>query len=867
MIQYSRCLNKYNSPKESFGLTTLTIMKRITLTQIFFLSVVVCSSLLLLISSPNKDETKKKEKAGPELQRKYFEHLHYPYGAVLDPGMLSEIWSEVSRTKIEYEVFSPSTTWTLMGPYGTVFSSNGVRFTGRVIDLNIRDTGNVLIAAASGGLWAPGNPPVPLTEQITSQAAGSFDSQPGNGSVMLLGTGEPQIRGGTGLFRTSDGGANWTNISMSDTMPGTFYRIRFSSQTVVHAATDRGYFRSQDAGLTWSRYLRGDITDVAFNPVNTSILLCARWQHNDADSGGVYKSNDGGNTWSRVSNGIPVTDVGRTSISICRGNPNFVYTLMAKRNHEMKGVYRSANGGDFWTAASPGEDILEGIGWYSNEIAVSPTSIGTVLAGGVYLWRTTNLGLNWYKITHPHVHADQHSIEWGNDGNSVWVGNDGGVIFSSDAGLNFSSSNNRYPITQYYNIDDSPSNPDIVMGGSQDNGISFTTDGGTTWRHNTSWGGDGSGVTINPFDPAEFYWTLGVYSGNWPFPRHRSTDYGQTWTRIDNGIEPTSQWWNRIKTDNASPVTLYTNQESFLYYSTNRGDNWFKRNTTAFGDWVSNFSVRKYGDTALTYVCTFSVNTGQRLYLQTGSGNFIERSGDFLDGLKIGAIGMHPTNSSIAYAVVIGLYSAHKVYKTTNRGTNWTNITNNLPNVPATDIVVNPNDDDVLYLGTEMGCFKTTSGGTNWFRWNDGLPQAAIITQLKTYTTTEGLFVLAGTYGRSVWTRQEDSPVGIGNITEGLPKRFELKQNYPNPFNVQTKIQFSIPPFPQGTSLRKGAREMTRLVVYDILGREVAVLVNQVLNSGSYEVHWDASNFPSGVYFYTMAASDFSDVKRMILIK
>ncbi len=102
--------------------------------------------------------------------------------------------------------------------------------------------------------------------------------------------------------------------------------------------------------------------------------------------------------------------------------------------------------------------------------------------------------------------------------------------------------------------------------------------------------------------------------------------------------------------------------------------------------------------------------------------------------------------------------------------------------------------------------------------------------------------------------------IGIQPISSEVPDNFSLSQNYPNPFNPVTKIKFSIPP-------SRGARGMTRLIIYDILGREVTMLVNEQLKPGTYEVEWDGSNFPSGVYFYTLKTEQFRETKRMVLLK
>jgi hypothetical protein len=96
-----------------------------------------------------------------------------------------------------------------------------------------------------------------------------------------------------------------------------------------------------------------------------------------------------------------------------------------------------------------------------------------------------------------------------------------------------------------------------------------------------------------------------------------------------------------------------------------------------------------------------------------------------------------------------------------------------------------------------------------------------------------------------------------------IPKEFALYTNFPNPFNPVTKIKFDIP----ASSLTHGERQGVRLVIYDILGKEIATLVNQQLKPGIYEIEWDASNYPSGVYFYKLITEDFTETRKMVLIK
>ncbi|HEY3250614.1 MAG TPA: T9SS type A sorting domain-containing protein [Ignavibacteria bacterium] len=105
--------------------------------------------------------------------------------------------------------------------------------------------------------------------------------------------------------------------------------------------------------------------------------------------------------------------------------------------------------------------------------------------------------------------------------------------------------------------------------------------------------------------------------------------------------------------------------------------------------------------------------------------------------------------------------------------------------------------------------------------------------------------------------------IAVENISTEIPREFRLFQNFPNPFNPTTKIKFDIPPL----SFNKGLQPLVQIKVYDILGSEAATLVNEQLKPGTYEIEWDASNYPSGVYYYKLVADDFTETKRMVLIK
>ncbi|MBS1519087.1 MAG: hypothetical protein JSS91_13455 [Bacteroidetes bacterium] len=708
---------------------------------------------------------------GPEGEKKYFERWHYPYGAVLPEELIENMWTEINSMPEETQSGDAVTnSWRMIGPYGSVNVNSGARFSGRMLDIEVGNTVNPLLATASGGLWGYiGYLPVCASNDVTSLAVSTVASNPADPSTILIGTGEYLIRKGTGLWRTTNSGVEWTHINISPN-PGDFYRIRHQIffADVVHAVTTKGYYRSIDGGLNWVKHLNGigekGITDIAVNPNNPNIIYCCK--HSD----GIYKSTNNGVNWAKVTTpGIPTTDVGRASVTIGTSNSNKIYVMIdSQAGDTLKGIYMSANEGATWTDVSPPENIFGNQGWYNNVIGVCPTNSNIILAGGVRLWRSINSGSTWTKITDDDVHADIHAIEWTSDGNSVYIGTDGGVMKSDDQGVTFTSGLNYIPVTQYVNFDVGESNRGVIYGGSQDNGLTGTTDGGQSWIHSKA--GDGGGVAVDPISALNVYATGGAYKGNYPFYIFKSTDKGLSWDTNHTGIEPFTNWYTKMRSDRTNPLKLYTNAGNYVYESVNEGLSWNKLNIIPLPAVVADIGVSKYVfPKAVIYAALDSDLPGQKLRVYDG-GSFVERSSGLPNGYKIRTVVPHQTNTSIAYALIDGISAGNKVFKTTNKGVNWTNISGNLPNIPVGGLVPDRLFGNKLYLGTEMGCYRTTNSGVSWHRWNNGMPDAVIVTEMKWIDSTlenGKKYVIASTYGRSFWVREVsgDDPENVLDLT------------------------------------------------------------------------------------------------------
>lgn len=195
--------------------------------------------------------------------------------------------------------------------------------------------------------------------------------------------------------------------------------------------------------------------------------------------------------------------------------------------------------------------------------------------------------------------------------------------------------------------------------------------------------------------------------------------------------------------------------------------------------------------------------------------------------------------------------SLGRVMKTTNAGTNWSEsiVGSSFFNFEDVFFV----DQNTGYLAGSGKTAKTTNQGMDWIiQTNELTPYLYSV-----FFTNANTGYVAGENG-GIWktTTGGGQFVGILQNSNSTPDIFFLQQSYPNPFNPATNIKFDIP-----------KTSFVKLIVYDILGRDAATLVNGELKPGSYQADWDASAFPSGVYFYTLQTKSFTETKKMILIK
>src|SRR5262249_16402738 len=248
-----------------------------------------------------------------------------------------------------------------------------------------------------------------------------------------------------------------------------------------------------------------------FDPSDSSVIYAA------VNGQGIFKTTDGGKNWNMLKGGLPTSGIRRPEIAISRSNPNILYAAFENLSSgDLLNIYKSTDGGASWkTSSRPPQSRFGNVCqcFYDNVIEIDPTDPDTVYFGGVTLYKSTDGGASWSDIGLNNIglHADFHSMIFlPSDPKSFYVGNDGGVWFSSDGGTTFANRNSTLNITQFESVALHPTDPNITFGGTQDNGTNLYT-GNSVWRAADD--GDGGFCAVDQSSPNLVYHTFFNQSG------------------------------------------------------------------------------------------------------------------------------------------------------------------------------------------------------------------------------------------------------------------------------------------------------------------------------------------------------------------
>jgi len=675
----------------------------------------------------------------------------------------------------------------------------------RSIVINPANTQEILIGAVAGGIWKTTDGGAHWTPKIDDGDPISISCMVNDGNTVYAGTGEgwsniDAVYGG-GIYKSTDFGETWTLLPSTLSNNGwdfkTVRSIRLDANGNVYAVTraynykggvgdylyNGGLWKSTNGGNTWNKISNTSITNYRTGtdviPISSSTILFATF------SGGMYRTTDNGANWTEITAGLPSTDFTRIAMAQDPNNAAIVYAVYADANYNLEGLYKTTDAGVNWSLLADtintitDRSYLAGQGWYSNVIAVDPHNSQTIYVGGLEIMKSTDGGINWEQKTQWRLsksHADHHAIVFDpNTANVVYDGDDGGIYKTTNGGDSYSWSalNNGLEITQFYGGAVGASGT-MYQGGTQDNGhLKFTS--GTSWTEVE--GGDGGYAEIDQSNSQVAYEEY-VY-----LDISKTINGGSTWSSATNGIETT----DHTNCLFIAPFSMNPENSDVLiagsdnvWVTTDAAANWSSSSGTLSTD--KKVSAVTIVNATAPYL-SFAGTTDGKVFKSSNSTASAAGRGDGLAKTNATWTEITPPGNNEAWVRRItvdlsdknkiyvcysgynndGVTPSRHVYYSSDQGSNWQDISGNLPDVPVHSLVIDSDNSQKLYIGTETGIYETSDRGGTWIKRGSGMPDYAPVDQLVLQSGTNKLF--AFTHGRSVFRTISPLPVELTSFS------------------------------------------------------------------------------------------------------
>ena len=805
----------------------------------------ILASILITSSCINDDSASANKVSGAYQAMQQFSKIRaYPNTDIPTSGYVDAYNEHIKA--IKSQTTSREAKWEAMGPLNTA---------GRclTIGINPQEANTIYVGSASGGLWRSRNLGLDLSWErietgfpVLGVSTIAFADQ--DSTVMFIGTGEVynvdvtgndgayrSTRGsyGIGILKSIDGGENWTHsLDWSYNQNEGVWMIKVSptNPNIVYAGTTQGVLKSIDQGETWNLVLENPlVTDVEIHPSdpNRIVVSCGNF---DTPDKGIYFTTDGAETWSK-STGVPDDFNGKILLAQSLSEPDIVYASVGNGFGFSDGytwLLKSNNGGVNFSIVNE-TDYSQWQGWFSHDIAIDPNNPDEVIAVGINIFKSEDAGENLTQVSGGGVtlgdieilgpdgppdysHSDHHFVMY-HPGieDLVLIGNDGGVFLSFDSGLSFRSANAGLQTTQFYNgFSVSDTDPNLALGGLQDNSTSLFNGTGA-WSREI--GGDGSWSAINQINNNT------IYGSSQNLRIRRSDNQGVSWINRSPTLNNDNPLFIApYVVSKSSPSILYAGATK-LYRSDDFADSWTTTNndTPLNGDPIFALDVSDIDENVVYAGTAPEANPAALFNTRDGGLTFNEVSP--VSDRIVNDISVFPSKPESAIAVYSGFDTPH-VFRTDDFGASWTDISNNLPNVPTNAVIVNPYDYNEIYVGNDLGVYISQDGGESWEPYQAGLPSALIVMDLKISLANNMLWIAS--HGNGVY--QTPLETQVTSTSEELIPQLTV---FPNPAQDYFQLE--------------GISNNNEIVIYSLDGREL----KQVLNKKIIQI----GELSEGTYF------------------
>ncbi|WP_242202127.1 PKD domain-containing protein [Aestuariivivens insulae] len=645
-------------------------------------------------------------------------------------------------------MFQQQGQWFNYGPIN-VGPRNGVKKDGgRVKDIEFHptDANTYCVSTFKGGLFKTtdaGNSWIPLTDPLVEDVYIS-KVDPTNANTIYIGT-------NLGVLKSTDGGLSWgaTGLTSSNTNA---LLIKPDQATVIVVGNDNGIYRSTDGGTTFALVKSASkVEELRLHPSNPDIMYAGT----EGVTSQFFRSTDGGLTWTENT-----SDFGQGAfmkIAVTPAAPNTVYVINS-RDHlgddSFEGVYRSTDSGASFTKQSGGTpcitgykddgSISRGQPNYNLFIVADPTNADMVYAGGVKSWKSADGGVTWTQVFNNvtvdggGLHLDQLTWAYSPHTHVLFAVNDGGIYYLNGNGK-FQQITDGLPVAEVWECAQSQVNPEVVAGGTFHCGIKLNRDG--VWY--SPWGGDEATVIFDYSDD--------TYAYHFKYEKiSRSTNGGMSFQRINPSTADRGEYTGTGVLDKSDVNTLFVG-----LFEVERINNARTATSSTVWDKISSFG----GSTKIKKIeqCDADHNI---MYASRGSGNFYRSddvrgasptwtnlTGSLPSTGTVTDIATHPTDANIVY-----ILQGSKIYKSVDKGSNWTDISTGLPGVALLEMVYDKSSNEGIYVGTDIGVYYKDAALGSWIDYSNGLPAIRVSGMGIYYGATRAdSFLTVSTDGRGFW--------------------------------------------------------------------------------------------------------------------